>query len=87
MLMSAKEYEGTHWTAVRDAEELDWFSKGLTATDMTALADIVKGGLPRLEVLSVYSNPLIGSEGVQARFQMDPLVVGQTASHSLWRSV
>ena len=33
---------------------------------MTALADIVKGGLPRLEGLSLDDNPSIGDEGVQA---------------------
>ena len=34
--LCAKEENGTHWTAVRDAEVLDWFSKGLTAKTVSS---------------------------------------------------
>ena len=69
-----KESFGTHWTVARAAKDLHWDNSGhvgcargqLTPADMTALADIVKGGLPRLKGLVLNRYPLIGDEGVQA---------------------
>ena len=52
--------------ALRDADELDWYDKGLTADDMATLAMILRSnGLPRLKLLVLFDNDF-GDAGVQA---------------------
>ena len=51
---------------LRDAEELNWFERGLTADDMATLGMILRtNGLPRLRKLSLYRN-YFGDAGLQA---------------------
>ena len=50
---------GTSCALLRDAEELDWFNKGLTADDMATLAMILRtNGLPLLKQLYLSGNGL-----------------------------
>ena len=68
-----KKVDTSFWE-LRDAEDLDWEDRGLTADDMATLAMIlVHNGLPNMFELQLYGNPL-GDAGVQTLF--DGLVHG-----------
>jgi len=61
-----RDAEGTSCAELRDAEQLFWFNKGLTADDMATLGMILRtNGLPRLWRLSIYGNGF-GDPGMQA---------------------